>query len=240
MSVAHGNGGQGQGERHYRYLDVVTGLFVAVLIISNVASTKQLLLGTFALDGGTIIFPLAYIFGDILTEVYGYSRSRRVIWIGFVCVALATLVFGLVGALPPADYWPYQDAYNAILGQTPRLVIASLLAYFVGEFANSLVLAKLKVRTEGRYLWLRTIGSTLVGQTLDTLVFVVVAFAGLMPESDLLNLVVANVIFKIGVEVVFTPITYRVVGVLKRVEREDYYDRDTNFNPFVLPTLERN
>lgn len=221
-------------QRNYRYLDIITGIFVAVLIISNVASTKLLVLGPFTFDGGTIIFPVSYIFGDVLTEVYGYARSRRVIWTGFFCVALAAAVFALVGALPPAEFWGLQDAYNAILGQTPRIVLGSLVAYFAGEFSNSFVLAKMKVQTQGKWLWARTIGSTLVGELVDTMLFALIAFGGTMGNMDMVNLISSNYVFKVGIEAAFTPITYAVVAFLKRAESEDYYDRGTNFNPFVL------
>lgn len=220
--------------RHYKHLDAITALFVSVLLISNVASSKILNLGPFTFDGGTILFPLSYIFGDILTEVYGYSRSRRVIWMGFVASLLMSAVFIFVGALPPAADWPHQEAYDAILGLTPRIVLASLTAYFCGEFVNSFVLAKMKIATGGRFLWTRTIGSTLVGQLVDTVIFVAVAFAGIMPPDLLFTVVVSNFIFKTLVEIVFTPATYAVVGFLKRSENEDYYDRHTDFNPFRI------
>ncbi|MBX3083930.1 MAG: queuosine precursor transporter [Anaerolineae bacterium] len=223
-----------ESTRQYKYIDIVTAIFVTVLIVSNITSVKQLVLGPFTFDGGTIIFPLSYIFGDVLTEVYGYARSRRVIWTGFACLLLTVVVFGIVQQLTPAPYWDAQPAYDAILGQTPRIVLASLVAFFVGEFSNSYVLAKMKIATQGKWLWARTIGSTIVGEGVDTLIFALVAFAGTMGNSDLVNLVVSNYIFKVGVEAVFTPITYWVVDFLKRVEHEDYYDRATNFNPFAL------
>ncbi len=218
--------------RHYKHLDAITALFVSVLLISNVASTKILDLGPFTFDGGTILFPLSYIFGDILTEVYGYSRSRRVIWMGFMATLVMSAVFMFVGALPPAADWPHQEAYDAILGLTPRIVLASLAAYFCGEFVNSYVMARLKVKTEGRFLWMRTIGSTLFGQVVDTVVFVVVAFTGVLPLELVGTLIVSNFIFKTLVEIAFTPATYAIVGFLKRSENEDYYDRHTDFNPF--------
>jgi uncharacterized integral membrane protein (TIGR00697 family) len=218
--------------RHYRHLDLITALFVTVLIVSNIASTKILILGPFTFDGGTILFPLAYIFGDVLTEVYGYTPSRRVIWTGFGCLALTAVTLAIVDALPPAPDWTLQSAFSAILGQAPRIVSGSLLAYWAGEFVNSFILAKLKVRTDGRWLWTRTIGSTLVGEGVDTAVFLTVAFLGVLPTDLLWTIFVSNYVFKVGVETVFTPITYQVVGFLKRAEREDYYDRDTDFNPF--------
>jgi uncharacterized integral membrane protein (TIGR00697 family) len=230
--------------RLYKYIDIITAAFVAVLLISNVASTKILIIGQLTFDGGTILFPLAYIFGDVLTEVYGYKRARRVIWIGFGCIAIAALTFAIVNALPAdptwnllpegVTGWTRQDSFNAILGQTPRIVLGSLLAYFAGEFTNSFILAKLKIATQGRYLWTRTIGSTLVGQLVDTAVFLIVAFAFELPGDLLWAIFLSNYVFKVAVEVLFTPVTYRVVNWLKRAEGEDYFDRDTNFNPFAL------
>ncbi len=223
--------------KNYRYLDLITALFVVVLVVSNIASTKVVLFGPFTFDGGTLLFPLAYIFGDVLTEVYGYKRSRRVIWTGFFLLLLSTLTFGLVNALPaPSDEFSQKsaEAFATILGLVPRIVLASLVAYWVGEFANSYILARLKVATQGRWLALRTIGSTLVGQGLDTAIFLLVAFYGVWDNSLLWTVFVSNYIFKVGIEVLFTPITYAVVGYLKRAEQEDYYDRYTNFNPFTF------
>jgi queuosine precursor transporter len=220
--------------RSYRYFDLVMASFVGVLLISNVASAKIMILGPFTFDGGTILFPLSYIFGDILTEVYGYRQSRRVIWTGFAMAALMALVFAIVGALPPAPGWENQPAYSAILGTTPRIVLGSLIAYFAGEFSNSFTLAKMKILTGGRWLWTRTIGSTLVGEGVDTLLFVSIAFAGTMPEELLLAVMLSNYIFKCGVEALATPLTYTLVNFLKREEQEDFYDRGTNFNPFAL------
>jgi len=209
-------------------------LFVAVLLISNVASTKIMRLGPFTFDGGTILFPVSYIFGDILTEVYGYRRSRRVIWTGFFCTGLMAAVLAIVGALPPAKGWENQSAYRTILGQTPRIVLGSLIAYFAGEFSNSYTLAKMKIWTGGRWLWTRTIGSTLVGEGVDTLLFVMIAFAGTMPGALLGSIIISNYVFKVGVEAVMTPVTYRVASFLKRVEHEDVYDVGTDFNPFKV------
>lgn len=209
-------------------------LFVAILIISNVASTKILQLGFFTFDGGTILFPLSYIFGDILTEVYGYSKARRVIWTGFFCTALAAFVFYIVQILPPAKGWENQEAYVKILGLTPRIVAASLIAYFAGEFSNSFTLAKMKIFTRGRWLWTRTIGSTLVGELVDTLFFITIAFLGVFDLRLLLAVFISNYVFKVGVEVLATPITYAVVRFLKRSEDVDYYDYKTKFNPFHI------
>jgi len=218
--------------KRFKYLDAITVAFVSVLLISNVASAKILDLGVFTFDGGTILFPLSYIFGDILTEVYGYGRSRRVIWMGFFAAMLMSLCFMVVGALPASPDWPHQEAYDAILGLTPRIVIASLTAYFLGEFVNSYIMAKMKILTKGKYLWARTIGSTLGGEFVDTAIFVGVAFYGVLPGEILPAILISNFVFKTLVEVLFTPVTYAVVGFLKRAEQEDHYDYDTNFNPF--------
>jgi len=219
-------------ERPYRYFDLVMAVFVAVLLISNVASSKILLLGPFTFDGGTILFPISYIFGDILTEVYGYRRSRRVIWTGFGCAALLAVVLAIVGALPPAPGWENQEAYIAILGLTPRIVLGSLVAYSAGEFSNSYILAKMKIWTRGRWLWMRTIASTVVGEGVDTLLFVGIAFYGTLAPALLLSVVLSNYVFKVGLEALATPVTYAITNFLKRVENEDYYDYDTDFNPF--------
>ncbi len=231
--------------RGYRYLDTITAVFVAVLLISNIASSAKILdwgvslLGLrLAFDAGTLLFPISYIFGDVLTEVYGYRRSRRVIWTGFALSALMALTFWLIGALPGEAAWQDyagQEAYDAILGGVGSggIIVASLSAYFAGEFSNSYVMAKMKIATQGRWLWARTIGSTLVGEGVDTALFVVIACAlGVFPWSIALSLIVTNYIFKVGIEALMTPATYRIVNGLKRVEREDYYDYDTDFNPF--------
>jgi uncharacterized integral membrane protein (TIGR00697 family) len=220
--------------RQYKYLGFLTAFFVTVLIVSNIASSKILALGPFTFDGGTILFPLSYIFGDVLTEVYGYSRSRRVIWTGFLMLLLTSVVFMIVGALPPASGWDGQMAYEKILGITPRIVLASVLAFFAGEFSNSYILAKMKVLMKGRRLWMRTIGSTLVGEGIDSVLFVAIAFWGVYPMDLLTEIVISNYIFKVGVEVLFTPVTYMVTAKLKKLEKEDYYDTNTDFNPFSL------
>jgi uncharacterized integral membrane protein (TIGR00697 family) len=216
----------------YRYYDLIVASFVAVLLISNIASTKILALGPLSFDGGTLLFPISYIFGDILTEVYGYARGRRVIHAGFVANLVMALFLALVGALPSAEGWNNQSAYEAILGMTPRIVTASLVAYLAGSFSNSWVLARLKVRTRGRWLWLRTITSTLVGEGIDTLLFVSIAFVGILPNTLLTAVFVSNYLFKVGLEVVMTPLTYRVVNGLKRAEGEDFYDTNTDYSPF--------
>jgi uncharacterized integral membrane protein (TIGR00697 family) len=218
----------------YKHLGAISVLFVAVLLISNIASTKIVQFGALTFDGGTLLFPLAYIFDDVLTEVYGYARSRRVIWLGFACTALMALLLYIVQILPPAPDWGNQAAYDVILGQAPRIVLASLIAYLCGEFLNSFVLAKMKIATKGKWLWTRTIGSTLVGELVDSTLFILIAFAGVLPAELLYTLILSNYVFKTTVEVVLTPATYAVIGYLKRADGEDYYDRGTNFNPFAV------
>ncbi|WP_352429031.1 queuosine precursor transporter [Thermoflexus sp.] len=233
--------------RTYRFFDLVMALFVTVLIISNIASSAKIvdwgvdLFGVrLAFDAGTVLFPVSYIFGDILTEVYGYRRSRRVIWTGFVCLALSAFILWLVKILPGEATWETyagQRAYEAILGGMSSfgIVAASLLGYWAGEFSNSFTLAQMKLLTCGRWLWTRTIGSTLVGEGVDTLVFVLVAtLAGVFPWSLFQTLTLTNYLFKVGVEVIMTPVTYLIVGALKRLEQEDYYDYGTDFNPFRI------
>lgn len=221
-------------QKNYKYLGAISVFFVSILLISNVASTKIVDFGLFTFDGGTLLFPLSYIFGDILTEVYGYKRSRSIIWLGFFMELLMSVIFIVVGKLPAAAGWNNQAAYDAILGLTPRIVIASLIAYFSGEFSNSFILAKMKIWTGGKWLWTRTIGSTVVGEFVDSTLFILIAFLGVFPNSLLFTLIVSNYIFKTAVEVLFTPATYKVVKFLKREEEEDYYDRDTDFNPFKV------
>jgi len=220
--------------KKYYYFDIIMALFVAVLLISNIASTKIVQLWFFSFDGGTLLFPLSYIFGDILTEVYGYKQARRVIWVGFFSAALMAIILMIVAALPAAADWPYQEAFKNILGMAPRIVLASLIAYFAGEFSNSYIMAKLKIKTEGKYLWLRTIGSTLIGEGIDTVLFILIAFWGVLPTSLLITVFISNYIFKTGLEIILTPATYKAVNFLKAKENEDYYDHDTNFNPFSL------
>lgn len=220
-------------EKKYKYFDLIMAMFVAVLLISNVASTKIVAFFGLTFDGGTLLFPLSYIFGDILTEVYGYARSRRVIWTGFLCAAVMSLVLMVVNALPAASDWPHQEAFNTILGLTPRIVLASLIAYFAGEFSNSYIMAKVKVAMKGKMLWVRTVSSTLVGEGIDTVLFVGIAFYGVLPNSLLLAIFVSNYIFKCGIEILFTPLTYKIVSFLKKNEGEDYYDKKTDFSPFA-------
>ena len=231
--------------RSYRYYDLIMALFVTVLLISNLLSSAKIIdlrlsLGPLdlAFDAGTLVFPISYIFGDVLTEVYGYRRSRRVIWAGFGANVLLGVFVWLAGVLPGETGWQGyagQDAYDAILGGISGLIVASLAAYLLGEFSNSYVLAKMKVWTGGRWLWTRTISSTLVGQLVDTTVFLTIATAlGVFPPELMLTLIATNYILKVGVEALLTPFTYRIVTLLKAAEREDYYDRQTDFNPFKL------
>ncbi|MBI5566959.1 MAG: queuosine precursor transporter [Chloroflexi bacterium] len=233
--------------KNYRYFDLIMALFVTVLLVSNIASSAKIVdwgvsvLGLrLSFDAGTLLFPISYIFGDVLTEVYGYKRSRRVIWAGFGAAALMSAVLWLVRQLPGEAAWQGyagDAAYDMILGgvSSGGIIIASLVAYLIGEFSNSIVLAKLKVRTQGRYLWARTIGSTLIGEGVDSIAFVVIACAfSVFPWAIALSLIVANYVFKVGIETLMTPLTYRVVALLKQAEHEDYYDIDTDFNPFRL------
>jgi queuosine precursor transporter len=218
----------------FRYFDIIVALFVSVLLISNIASTKILILWKFTFDGGTLLFPVSYIFGDILTEVYGFRRSRRVIWLGFFAALLMSLVLFIVQILPPASGWSNQQAYESILGFVPRIVIASLLAYFAGEFTNSVILSRLKIITKGRFLWTRTIGSTIIGEGIDTFVFCWIAFYGTLSPPVFWSVLISNYIFKCSVEIVFTPMTYLIVGILKRRENVDVYDYGISYNPFEM------
>lgn len=233
--------GTPSGPRVYKYYDLIMAAFVCVLLCANLIGvskvTQVTLLGTTLTFGaGNLFFPLSYLFGDVLTEVYGYARSRKVVWAGFASLAFASFMSFVVVHMPPADGWHGQATIEAAFGSTWRIALASLLGYFCGEFANSFTLAKLKVQTEGRFLWVRTIGSTIVGEACDTLVFYPLAFFGVWNNELLLAVMGANYIIKVSWEVVVTPVTYRVVGALKRAEGEDYYDRETNFTPFSLET----
>lgn len=211
--------------------------FVAALLCSNlIGVSKVCTLFGYSFGAGVLFFPLSYLLDDILTEVYGYALARRVIWAGFGALLFASLMSWVIVALPPAPGWRGQQAYVDIFGQTPRIVLASLVAFWAGEFANSYVLAKLKIRTKGRFLWLRTIGSTVVGEGFDSLIFYPVAFLGApnWPLQLVLQVMVANYFIKVAWEVIATPLTYGIVNFLKRAEREDYFDRHTDFNPFTI------
>lgn len=220
--------------KNYKHLATITGLFTATLLLSNTLDTKIFMLWKLALPAGIIIFPVAYLFADVLTEVYGYAASRKVIWTGFAALILMVTVYIIGSALPPAPFWTKQDAYSSILGQVPRIVAASITAYFVGEFCNSYVLAKMKVRMNGKIMFLRFVASTVVGQFVDTTTFVLIAFSGVFPAADLVSITASAWLVKVAWEIIALPITLPVVRFLKRVENQDYYDRDTNFNPFVF------
>jgi uncharacterized integral membrane protein (TIGR00697 family) len=231
-----------QPARQYRYFEFVMVAFVVVLVCSNligpakIASVDLPLWGPYVFGAGVIFFPISYVFGDILTEVYGYSRARKVIWSGFAALGFAAIMAATVVALPPASFWKHQPAYEVAFGNTWRIVIASMLAYFCGEFVNSYVLAKMKIWTSGRALWTRTIGSTIFGEAVDSAIFYPLAFynTGIIPNEALPTVMLAQFLTKTLVEVVFTPVTYAIVGFLKRAENEDYYDRNTDFNPFKV------
>lgn len=221
--------------RSYRHLGWIQVAFVTVLICSNlIGAAKVCEIGGFTFGAAVLFFPLSYLLGDVLTEVYGYARARQVVWAGFGAMIFVSAVTWLTLRLPPAPGWPHQAAYETVFGVTPRIVLGSLLAFLVGEFANSYVLAKMKLWTEGRHLWTRTIGSTIVGEALDSLIFYPVAFYGIWPDAVLLTVMVGNYLFKVLWETAFTPLTYWVVHRLKKSENEDYYDRNTRFTPFSL------
>src|SRR5512145_2774587 len=219
--------------RTYRYFDLVMVAFVVVLVCSNLigpAKAAQLdlpLIGAVTFGAGVLFFPISYIFGDILTEVYGYARARRVIWAGFAGLAFASVMAAVVVWLPPAPFWENQKAYETAFGTTWRIAAASMFAYFCGEFANSFVLAKMKILTAGKWLWTRTIGSTIIGEAVDSTLFYPLAFynSGLIPNDKLPAIMLAQFGLKVAVEVAFTPVTYKIVAALKRAEHEDYYDR---------------
>jgi uncharacterized integral membrane protein (TIGR00697 family) len=226
--------------KSYRWFPLVTAIFVTVLIISNIIAVKLVLIGGLILPAAVILFPIGYIFGDILTEVYGFANARRVIWTGFFCNLLAVIAIWVGGLLPAAPIWSAgsfpspdtaQQAYSAILGFTPRLLVASFIAYLIGEFLNSYILAKLKVRTQGRFLWLRTIGSTIVGEGADSAIFITITFFGILPTNALFSTIISQWAFKVIYEVIATPFTYLIVNFLKKKENEDYFDQNTNFNP---------
>jgi hypothetical protein len=227
--------------RTYKYYDLIMAAFVTVLLCSNlIGVTKSVTLHLFGHDftfgAGILFFPISYLFGDILTEVYGYARSRKVVWAGFAALAYASFVAAVVVNLPPAAEYRDQHHLSAIFGSTWRLALSSLIGYSAGEFANSMTLAKLKVFTEGRWLWLRFVLSTVVGEAFDTLVFYPLAFFGSWDNSLLIKVMMANYALKVGWEILATPITYKVVAFLKKQEDEDFYDRDTDFTPFSLKT----
>jgi uncharacterized integral membrane protein (TIGR00697 family) len=226
-------------QRVYRYYDLVMAAFVTVLLCANViGAAKRAQLFGFTFGAGVLFFPISYVFGDVLTEVYGYARARKVVWAGFGALAFAAFMSWAILKFPPAPGWPNQQAYETVFGATPRIALASLVAYFCGEFCNSYVLAKMKLLTEGRLLWARTIGSTIVGEGVDSLVFYPAAFLGAAgwTTEQVLSVMVGNYLLKVGWEVVMTPFTYKIVNFLKWAESEDYFDRKTQFTPFSLET----
>lgn len=226
-----------QQARQYKYFDFLMVGFVTVLLCANIiGAAKVTTIGGFTFSAGIFFFPLSYLAGDILTEVYGYARARRVVWAGFGALIFASLMSAAIVALPPASGWPHQAAYEIAYGNTPRIVMASLLAFWAGEFTNSYVMARMKLWTQGRWLWTRTIGSTVAGEGVDTLIFYPVAFIGVWEPEMILTVMAGNYTLKVLWEVLATPLTYRIVKALKRAEHEDYFDRDTNFNPFTLKT----
>ncbi|HTN13916.1 MAG TPA: queuosine precursor transporter [Sphingomonadaceae bacterium] len=233
--------GQAGGRRHFRYLDYLMAAFVAILLLSNLIGASKPSYVTlpggmeWSFGAGVLFFPVSYIIGDVLTEVYGYANARRVIWTGFAALIFMAFMAAVVVALPPADGWPGQEAYEFVFGNSWRIVAASMLAFWVGEFANSFVLAKLKLITGGRFLWVRTIGSTIVGQGLDSLIFYPLAFYGLAgwPPEQLVQVVISQWLIKTVWEAALTPVTYGVVGFLKRREGVDVFDSDTDFSPFA-------
>jgi hypothetical protein len=216
---------------------VIAAIFITCLITANIIAVKVISVGPAILPAAIIIFPLSYIFGDILTEVYGYRWARRVIWLGFACNLIFVIFVWLGQLLPPASFWGGQEAYKSILGYTPRLLVTSFVGYLVGEFANSFVLAKMKIFTHGRWLWTRTIGSTIVGQGLDTSIFITLAYIGTTSFVPIMMLY--HWLAKTFIEAIFTPFTYAVVNYLKKKERVDTYDRKTNFNPFLISGSKR-
>lgn len=216
----------------FSLLPAVAGLFTGVLVLSNILAAKMLQIGPFVFDGGTILFPLSYIFGDILTEVYGYRAARKVIWTGFATLVLMSLSIAFVGVLPAQAEWTFQGDFDNILRQVPRIAVASILGYFSGEYVNSVVLSKIKVATGGRFLWFRAVASTLAGQLFDTVIFVAAAFYGSYSLSVLVTMALSNYLLKTGVEVILLPLTYCVVGFIKKIEKTDVYDYSISYSLF--------
>lgn len=212
----------------------IAALFVTCLITANIIAIKFVLLLGFLVPAGVIVFPLSYLFGDVLTEVYGYAATRLIIWLGFFCNLIAVIAFTIGGIAPAAPFWHDQAAYNTILGFTPRLLLGSFVAYLIGEFTNSFILAKLKIATKGRWLWTRTIGSTLIGEGFDTLIFILVAFWGVLPVGAMAQAILTQWVFKVAYEIIATPFTYWIVNFLKRKESLDTYDYQTNFSPILF------
>jgi uncharacterized integral membrane protein (TIGR00697 family) len=216
------------------YFVMIVAVFVTCLVVANITAVKLVIVFGLTVPAAVVIFPISYIFGDVLTEVYGYQRTRQVIWLGFFCNLLAVIAIWAGQVLPAPSFWDGQAAYERILGYAPRLLAASFIAYLIGEFANSFVLAKLKILTKGRWLWSRTIGSTIIGQGLDSFVFITVAFIGTIPTDGLLNAILAQWMIKSVYEIIATPFTYGIVNFLKKREGLDIYDSNTQFNPFSM------
>jgi uncharacterized integral membrane protein (TIGR00697 family) len=226
-----------QSQKSFRYYDLVMAAFVTVLLCSNlIGASKVCSVFGVTFGAGVLFFPISYVFGDILTEVYGYARSRKVVWAGFAAMAFASFMSWFVLRLNPATGWTGQAALESVFGGTPRLVLASLVAYFVGEFANSFTLAKMKIFTEGKMLWTRTVGSTIVGELVDSVIFYPLAFLAIWPTDLVIKVMLSNYLIKVGWEILMTPLTYKIVAFLKRAENEDYYDYHTDFTPFSLKT----
>ena len=231
--------------KNYRYYEFVMAAFVTILICSNligpakIAQLELPVIGSFVIGAGALFFPISYVFGDILTEVYGYARARRVIWAGFAGLAFASFMAWVVVSLPPAGsefMKTYQANLEGVFGNSWRIALGSMIAFWCGSFSNAYVLAKMKLLTKGKWLWTRTVGSTVVGELVDSALFYFIAFYGIWATGDVIKIAIAQYVLKTGWEVVMTPLTYKIVGFLKRVENEDYYDRDTNFTPFTLKT----
>ena len=225
-----------QSLRNYRYYDILVHIFVVVLLISNLVGPKICAIGPFRISGAQLLFPITYIFGDVFTEVYGYSGSRRAIWIGFFASGLLALMGLITVHIPPAPDWPNQHAFEVVFNFVPRMVASSLIAFWCGEFANSYTLAKMKLLTNGKMLWTRTVGSTVAGQLVDTILLYIIGFGGTAPWSTLVRGAASAYLFKVVYEVVATPGTYAIVGFLKRSEGVDAFDYKSNFNPFHLST----
>ena len=223
-----------EDQRFSAYFVTVASIFVTCLVVSNIIAVKLISVGGLILPAAIVIFPISYLLADVLTEVYGFRAARRVIWLGFFCNLLAVAAIYIGGALPAAVFWSDQPAYDSILGATPRILGASFLAYLLGEFANTMIMSRLKVKMAGRHLWLRAIGSTLIGQGLDSAVFITIAFAGMMPTGALLGAVVTQWLVKSAYEALATPLTYGIVALLKRREGIDVYDRQLRLNPFAI------
>ena len=230
-------------QKNYKYYDLILGAYVCVLLCANLIGPAKVstihvpVFGAVTFMAGVLFFPISYVFGDVLTEVYGYARDRRCVWSGFAALLFASIMATVIVQLPPADFWrDKQPAVEAMFGNTPRIVAASMIAFWSGSFVNSYVLAKMKLWTNGRWLWTRTIGSTLCGELVDSVLFYSIAFYGLWATENLLTVMFTQYVLKSGWEVVMTPVTYKVVNFLKRIEQEDYFDRATNFTPFSLDT----